>query len=158
HPARRGRGGPRPPARQPVLRRGDQPRLLGGHRLRAAGARTGRAGRRRRLPPLGRRVTRAVLAGIFVGGAGRRMGGAAKGLLPTAGGPSVLDRSRSLLGEAGLAPVLVARHPAYASLALEHLDDDPPGIGPLGGLIALLRRAGAGYALALACDMPFLTR
>jgi molybdenum cofactor guanylyltransferase len=53
--------------------------------------------------------------------------------------------------------VLVGRGAAYADLGLEMLDDDPPGIGPLGGLVALLGRAGTGCALAVACDMPFVT-
>lgn len=37
------------------------------------------------------------------------------------------------------------------------LEDDPKGIGPLGGLRALLLAAG-GRAIALACDMPFFER
>jgi molybdopterin-guanine dinucleotide biosynthesis protein A len=116
-------------------------------------------------------VTRGAaraIAGVFVGGAGRRMGGVAKGLLEAPGGrETLLDRWCRLLGEAGVDVVLVGRHPAYASharaAALEVLDDDPPGVGPLGGLVALLRRAGDGTrggdgrALAFACDMPFVS-
>ena len=102
-----------------------------------------------------------TIAGIFVGGAGTRMGGMAKGLLAAPGGEGTLvDRWRSVLAAAGIDRVLlVGKHPAYAGIAgLEAIDDEPPGIGPLGGLVALLRRAGDGPALALACDMPFVSR
>jgi molybdopterin-guanine dinucleotide biosynthesis protein A len=101
-----------------------------------------------------------VIAGLFVGGRGERFGGAAKGLLTAPGGGTLVDRWRAVLKEAGVDVVLVGRHEAYASLGLETLDDTPAGIGPLGGLIALLTRAtraGDGQALALACDMPFVS-
>jgi molybdopterin-guanine dinucleotide biosynthesis protein A len=99
------------------------------------------------------------MAGIFVGGAGQRMGGRAKGLMTAPGGGNLVDRWRSLLGAAGIdRVVLVGRHAAYASVDLETLADDPAGIGPIGGLAALLACAGAGQALALACDMPFVSR
>jgi len=39
---------------------------------------------------------------------------------------------------------------------LDTLLDRPPGIGPIGGLCALLEAAGPRPALALACDLPFL--
>src|SRR5690606_25117433 len=49
----------------------------------------------------------------------------------------------------------------YEALGLEALADDPPGIGPLGGLRALLRAAREKgpntLALALACDLPHFT-
>jgi molybdopterin-guanine dinucleotide biosynthesis protein A len=104
-------------------------------------------------------AARSLVAGVFVGGASSRMGGVAKGLLPAPGGGTLLDRWLTLLAGAGIPAVLVGRHPAYAAHAgrIETLADDPPGIGPLGGLSALLQRADGGYALALACDMPFVS-
>ena len=99
-----------------------------------------------------------LIAGIFVGGAGRRMGRLAKGLLEAPGGGTLVDRWRAVLDEVGVARVvLVGRHPAYGSLDLETIDDEPSGVGPIGGLAALLRRAGGSRALALACDMPFVS-
>lgn len=100
----------------------------------------------------------APLCGIFVGGASRRMGGAPKGLLPApdTGEPLVL-RLRRIATEAGLRPVLVGRAEAYAALGLPVLADDPAGVGPLGGLAALLRAAGELGAVALSCDLPHLT-
>lgn len=100
-----------------------------------------------------------ILAGIFVGGASRRMGGSPKGLLvaPDTGEPLVVRAAR-LAGEAGLVPCLVGRCEAYRALlpTLEVIDDDPPGHGPLGGLRALLR-AGRAQVVALSCDLPHVT-
>ncbi|MCL2447944.1 MAG: molybdenum cofactor guanylyltransferase [Polyangiaceae bacterium] len=99
-----------------------------------------------------------VVAGIFVGGASTRMGGQPKGLLPVPDGRAIVDRLRAVLEEAGAGEVvLVGRHPAYAAAPVDALDDTPPGIGPLGGLIALLARAQGGHAIAVACDMPYVS-
>lgn len=98
-----------------------------------------------------------VLAGIFVGGASARMG-RPKGLLPTSAGESLVDRARALLSGLGIEHVLVGVRAEYAGVPLDQLADDPPGLGPIGGLAALLSRAGERRALALACDMPFVTR
>lgn len=98
-----------------------------------------------------------VVAGIFVGGHGRRMGGVAKGLLRAAGGETIIERWSRLLGALAIPSVLVGAHPAYAGCGIERIDDAPQAEGPLGGLIALLEHAGAGYAIALACDMPYVS-
>jgi len=63
-----------------------------------------------------------------------------------------------MLTELGVPVVLVGEAGAYEDLGLPVLADEPPGIGPLGGLVALLRHAGTGAALAFACDMPFVSR
>lgn len=97
-----------------------------------------------------------VVAGIFVGGASRRMGGRPKGLLTTADGRTLIDRWRAVFDELGVAVVLVGRRPEYADVDLPQLDDDPPGSGPLGGLAALLAYASPRRAIAVACDMPFV--
>lgn len=99
-----------------------------------------------------------VLAGVFVGGASRRMGGRPKGLLPGPDGVTLVERWRMVLAGLGAAIVLVGESHAYEGLGLPMLKDNPPGIGPLGGLVALLRHAGARPTLALACDMPFVSR
>lgn len=99
----------------------------------------------------------SLLCGIFVGGASRRMGGSPKGLLlhPATGQPLALHLA-SLATQAGLACVLVGQRPEYSHLGLPMLEDRPPGIGPLGGLLALLEAASDG-ALALSCDLPYVT-
>lgn len=98
-----------------------------------------------------------VLVGIFVGGASRRMGGAPKGLLPIDGEPLVA-RAIRIARELGYDVVLVGRAGAYAEVArgCVALDDAPAGVGPLGGLGALLAHAGDAPAIAIACDMPYL--
>ena len=97
------------------------------------------------------------LAGIFVGGRATRMGGVAKGLLKVPAGETLVARWQRLFRELGVTAVLVGRHEAYADLDIECIADDPAHIGPLGGLVALLARAGPGRAIAVACDMPFVT-
>jgi len=96
----------------------------------------------------------AVL-GIFVGGESRRMG-SPKGLLRR-GGVSLVERWLALATELGVEARLVGRRPEYAAWAELTLDDAPAGIGPLGGLRALLLHARGRPALTFACDMPHVT-
>ncbi len=101
------------------------------------------------------------LLGVFVGGASRRMGGAPKGLLtsPEPGATETLVERLARVGaEAGLEVCLVGEASAYAGVlpGVPRLPDEPPGIGPLSGLAALLAHAGARPALTVGCDMPFV--
>jgi molybdopterin-guanine dinucleotide biosynthesis protein A len=104
-----------------------------------------------------------LLVGIFVGGRGRRMGGVAKGLLKAPDSEATLvERLRAELASAlpDAEVVLVGAADAYADVGLSAVNDEPPGIGPLGGLIGLLahaERLGATHVLALACDLPRVT-
>jgi molybdopterin-guanine dinucleotide biosynthesis protein A len=79
------------------------------------------------------------------------MGGRPKGLLRTREGVTIVDRWRSMLESLGLEVVLVGDAAPYG---LPSIPDDPPGVGPIGGLAALLAR---GTAIAVACDMPYVT-
>src|SRR5258706_3170867 len=109
------------------------------------------------------------LAGIFVGGRSTRMDGRPKGLLVGPSGEALVQRWLTLFAALGITAVLVGRNDAYAGLAIEQLGDDPPGIGPLGGLIALLSRADSLVSgrsgsppadrdvIAVACDMPYVS-
>lgn len=83
------------------------------------------------------------------------MGGVAKGLLGAPDGGTLIERWMRLFRAVGIEPILVGRHEAYASLEIEQLPDAVTGVGPLGGLIALVER---GPAIAVACDMPFVSR
>lgn len=99
-----------------------------------------------------------VVAGVFVGGRSVRMGGRPKGLLRGPDGSTLVERWRAMLAELDVPVVLVGETGAYEGLGLTMLKDEPPGIGPLGGLVALLRHADNVPALAFACDMPFVSR
>lgn len=108
-----------------------------------------------------------VAIGVFVGGQSSRMG-SPKGLLPMPGaeGVCVLEHLLSTAERAQMFPVfLVGDASPYAALLsrLPHevtlLDDDPAGVGPLGGLAALLKacaQTDAAGVIAVACDMPFV--
>lgn len=95
-----------------------------------------------------------MLVGIFVGGASRRMG-SPKGLLPV-DGEALLARALRVVP---YPVVIVGDASPYASLIgdVTTLPDAPAGVGPIGGLRALLLHA-RGPAIALACDMPFYER
>jgi molybdopterin-guanine dinucleotide biosynthesis protein A len=94
------------------------------------------------------------------------MGGAAKANL-TFEGRTLLERSLAVCRQAaasvspGVAPriYLVGESSAYTAEGVSRLSDQPPGIGPIGGLRGLLleaKRLGTS-AVALAGDQPFLT-
>jgi molybdopterin-guanine dinucleotide biosynthesis protein A len=90
------------------------------------------------------------------------MHGEPKGLLASPEGQPLvvrlIDLCRASLNDAEV--VLVGQASAYTELALSALADDPPGIGPMGGLCALLaeaERRGSAQAFALACDLPYVT-
>lgn len=87
--------------------------------------------------------------GIFVGGRSARMGGAPKGLLVGPTGETLLARLTRVASAVGEV-IVVGDASAYG---VASIPDDPPGIGPLGGLRALL---SGGSAIAVACDMPYV--
>ncbi|MBK6463190.1 MAG: molybdenum cofactor guanylyltransferase [Myxococcales bacterium] len=84
--------------------------------------------------------------------------GSPKGLL-TLGGRPLVERWLAVLERLGVPYVLVGARPEYAHLPATTLADSPAGVGPLGGLSALLEHAEArGFtaAVAVACDMPYV--
>lgn len=100
-------------------------------------------------------IVQPPLVGILAGGAGRRMGGADKARLLAPGGEQLLPRLLRVCRELSLPAVVVGG--GNAPEGVRALSDDPAGIGPIGGLSALLAHAGARPALLLACDLPYLT-
>jgi len=99
--------------------------------------------------------------GILVGGQGQRMGGAAKGLLRLQStGLNIIETLRARF--AAVCPtgrvLLVGKHPAYAEFNWATVEDSPSGIGPLGGLRALLAATErCAWTIAIGGDMPFVT-
>lgn len=102
------------------------------------------------MPPLG-----AILAG----GQNRRYG--AHKALETIGGVAIVERVRRALHAVTPDVVLIANEPeAYRAIGLPMRPDARPGLGVLGGILTALlwaREAGRDGALAVACDMPFLS-
>ena len=96
---------------------------------------------------------------ILAGGAGRRMGGADKALLPLSGRPliaHVIDRFAPQV--AGLAISANGDPARFAGFGLPVLADEEP-LGPLSGILAGLRQAatrGATALVSVPCDSPFL--
>lgn len=107
-------------------------------------------------------MSERLVAGILVGGRGTRLGGVAKGLLtPRGSRTTLIERLLAELAVAlpGAEVVLVGDAEAYGALGVLALPDDPPGVGPLGGVVSLLSHAaarGAPAALAVTCDLPHI--
>ncbi len=99
---------------------------------------------------------RRVLVGVLVGGESRRMGGSPKGLLRVSTGETILERWGGIFDRLGIERVLVGARPEYEVLGWRTLADDPAAHGPLAGLLSLLSEAGDRYAIAVACDMPYV--
>jgi molybdenum cofactor guanylyltransferase len=98
-----------------------------------------------------------MLLGIFVGGEGRRMGGVQKALLLAPGGAeTLLARWLRLASAADHDVVLLGAGELHAGELLQ-LPDAATGNGPLAGLVSLLEHAAARPAIAVACDMPYVS-
>lgn len=102
---------------------------------------------------------------ILAGGRSTRMGHDKAGLIWR--GQPLLARMSELLAVAGAAQIWVCGRDAdmmngsvYRSMYGARgvaLADDPPGLGPLGGLATLARQAPDGELLVVPVDMPCLT-
>ncbi len=97
---------------------------------------------------------------VFAGGGSRRMG-RDKALLEL-GGATLLQRAVSLVRRAGGEPIVIGRHrPPDQVGGARQIDEvslsGRPASGPLLALRWGLAGCGADRALALACDLPFVT-
>ncbi len=95
--------------------------------------------------------------GILVGGKATRMGGVAKGLLPTSDGEPIVTRTARVFRHVNADAVLLGSAAAYADTGLPSLPDEPGIEGPLAGLLALLRHATTTRVFLVGGDMPFVT-
>ena len=95
---------------------------------------------------------------ILAGGQGTRIGGNKP--LRTLAGKSLLERAVEFAhGISKVCAVAVRDEAQSGSVEIPVLRDDPEIEGPLGGLVSALRFArdkGAGAALTMPADMPFL--
>ena len=96
---------------------------------------------------------------VLAGGAGRRLGGTDKPAL-VVGGQTLLERSVAAAAGAGAAQVVVVGPRRDLAMPVTWTREDPPGGGPLAGLVAGLAalepaRRHEWYALlVLAADLP----
>lgn len=94
---------------------------------------------------------------LLAGGAGRRMGGVDKGLLPLAGQPLI---RHTLARFAGPHQILISANrntAAYRALGATVCPDLRPDFpGPLAGIEACLGEAHHDRCVVLPCDMPWL--
>lgn len=105
---------------------------------------------------------RPDIAGVILaGGAGRRMGGADKGLALLAGRPLLTHVIDRLSPQVAALALNANGDPArFAGFGLEVVPDTFPGrLGPLAGLLAgtqWARRHGFSHIVSAAADTPFL--
>ena len=93
------------------------------------------------------------LVGVLAGGLSSRMGRDKAWLPAPAGGEALIERLLRIASELALPAVVIGGN---APAGIECLRDAPAGIGPIGGLCALLAHAGTRPAIALACDLPYV--
>jgi len=106
--------------------------------------------------PPDRRLSTTAL--IFAGGRATRLGGVNKALLDV-GGATIADRILAALGPLADECVLLTNDSALAQLAGVRLVYDPrPHAGVLAALATGLANSAADVCLAVACDMPFVSR
>lgn len=92
---------------------------------------------------------------VLAGGAGRRLGGTDKPAL-VVGGQTLLERSVAAAAGAGAAQVVVVGPLRDLAMPVTWTREDPPGGGPLAGLVAgLAALEGApDSVVVLAADLP----
>lgn len=94
---------------------------------------------------------------LLAGGRSSRMGQNKALLSLVPGGPAVVSLAAERLRTVADEIILVGSDPEpYAFLGLPQVPDAFPDAGSLGGIYSGLAAAGQDYALAAACDMPFL--
>jgi molybdopterin-guanine dinucleotide biosynthesis protein A len=106
-----------------------------------------------------------IIAGLFVGGTSRRMGGVPKALLaaPDRLDDTILERSIRMLREGGVNDVVLVGAAPWLPERLRGMPciaDRVRDAGPLAGLATLLEEAvrrGASRVIAMACDMPYVS-
>ncbi|SDU29650.1 molybdenum cofactor guanylyltransferase [Jiangella alkaliphila] len=92
---------------------------------------------------------------VLAGGAGRRLGGTDKPAL-VVGGQTLLERSVAAAAGAGAAQVVVVGPRRDLAMPVTWTREDPPGGGPLAGLVAGLAalEPAPDTLLVLAADLP----
>ena len=99
-----------------------------------------------------------ITAAILAGGRGTRMGGVDKGLEELSGRPLVAHIITALTPQCGTLLINANRNqPLYAAFGFPVVDDDNGEfLGPLAGMLSVLRAAQTDYVLCVPCDAPLL--
>ena len=98
-----------------------------------------------------------VTAAILAGGAGTRVAGRDKGLLPLAGRPLIAHVRARLDGQVGKIVICANRNaPEYARFGEVVADAEPGFRGPLAGIAAALERCATDWLLTVPVDGPRL--
>lgn len=97
-----------------------------------------------------------LLIAVLAGGRSRRMGSDKAELLLA--GATLLERVTGAAWDTGRPIVVVGRERpgAWRGAPIHFVEDELPGLGPLGGLATALRLCGTPV-LAVGCDMPLIT-
>ncbi len=93
-------------------------------------------------------------AAILAGGLGTRLGGRDKAALPVAGRPLL---ERVLAGCVGAQRIVVAG-PGPVPDGVLRVQEDPPGGGPVAGIVAAIAQVVSPWLLVLAVDQPDAAR
>ncbi|MGM0592914.1 MAG: molybdenum cofactor guanylyltransferase MobA [Pseudomonadota bacterium] len=108
--------------------------------------------------PLPTEPKRTVTVVLLAGGAGRRMGGQDKGLLPFRGTSLIAHVLQVLKPQVEQVLINANRnHQHYRELGLPLVSDTlSGGLGPLAGLLSGLEHSDSEYVLSIPCDTPYL--
>ncbi len=99
-----------------------------------------------------------ITAAILAGGRGARLGGVDKGLEELSGRPLVAHIIATLKPQCGTLLINANRNqPLYAAFGYPVVaDDSGEFLGPLAGMLSVLRAAQTRYVLCVPCDAPLL--
>jgi len=102
-----------------------------------------------------------VAAAVLAGGKASRLGFIAKGLLSDARGSTIMEHLIEELAITGIADIVISANAPQPYLAYGKpiIADNHPGVGPLGGIEAVLKRLAlhAEAVIFVPCDLPNLT-
>lgn len=110
--------------------------------------------------PTNSATSSSVTAVVLAGGAGRRMAGQDKGLIPLQGKPLIHYVLGRLAGQTGKLLINCNRNQqVYAAFGYPLLQDSMAGgLGPLAGLLVALEQSDSEFVLSVPCDTPYLPR
>jgi len=99
-----------------------------------------------------------ITAAILAGGRGTRLGGVDKGLEALSGRPLVTHIIEALKPQCGTILINANRHmEQYSAFGYPVVTDDSDDfLGPLAGMLRVLRAADTRYVLCVPCDAPLL--